>query len=48
MLLVGCPLDKARQIADDVCRSIAAYRFVWHEMMRSGRCVPPSCGSFMV
>ena len=28
MLLVGCPLDKARQIADDVCRSIAAYRFV--------------------
>src|SRR4029453_5221855 len=31
MLLVGCPLDKARQIADDVCRSIAAYRFVWHD-----------------
>jgi diguanylate cyclase (GGDEF)-like protein/PAS domain S-box-containing protein len=30
-LLVGCPLDKARQIADDVCRSIAAYRFVWHD-----------------
>ncbi len=28
MLLVGCPLEKARQIADDVCRSIAAYRFV--------------------
>jgi diguanylate cyclase (GGDEF)-like protein/PAS domain S-box-containing protein len=31
MLLVGCPLEKARQIADDVCRSIAAYRFVWHD-----------------
>jgi diguanylate cyclase (GGDEF)-like protein/PAS domain S-box-containing protein len=31
MLLVGCPLDKARQIADDVCRAIAAYRFVWHD-----------------
>jgi diguanylate cyclase (GGDEF)-like protein/PAS domain S-box-containing protein len=31
MLLVGCPLDKARQIADDVCRSIAAYRFTWHD-----------------
>ena len=31
MLLVGCPIDKARQIADDVCRSIAAYRFAWHE-----------------
>jgi diguanylate cyclase (GGDEF)-like protein/PAS domain S-box-containing protein len=31
MLLVGCPLDKARQIADDVCRAIAAYRFVWQD-----------------
>ncbi len=31
MLLVGCPLDKARQIADDVCRSIAQYRFGWHD-----------------
>jgi diguanylate cyclase (GGDEF)-like protein/PAS domain S-box-containing protein len=31
MLLVGCPLDKARQISDDVCRSIAAYRFAWHD-----------------
>jgi diguanylate cyclase (GGDEF)-like protein/PAS domain S-box-containing protein len=35
MLLVGCPLDKARQIADDVCRSIAAYRFVWHDRVFS-------------
>jgi diguanylate cyclase (GGDEF)-like protein/PAS domain S-box-containing protein len=31
LLLVGCPLDKARQIADDVCRSIAAYQFVWQD-----------------
>jgi EAL domain-containing protein (putative c-di-GMP-specific phosphodiesterase class I) len=31
MLLVGCPLDKARQIADDVCRSVAGYRFVWQD-----------------
>src|SRR4029078_2588261 len=27
MLLVGCPLEKARQIADDVCRSISAHPF---------------------
>jgi diguanylate cyclase (GGDEF)-like protein/PAS domain S-box-containing protein len=31
MLLVGCPLDKARQIADDVCRAVAAYQFVWQD-----------------
>jgi diguanylate cyclase (GGDEF)-like protein/PAS domain S-box-containing protein len=31
MLLVGCPLEKARQIADDVCRSVAGYRFVWQD-----------------
>jgi diguanylate cyclase (GGDEF)-like protein/PAS domain S-box-containing protein len=30
-LLVGCPLDKARQIADDVCRSVGDYRFVWKD-----------------
>ncbi|HEY8521829.1 MAG TPA: EAL domain-containing protein [Gammaproteobacteria bacterium] len=30
MLLAGCPLDKARQIADDVCRSVADYEFRWH------------------
>lgn len=35
MLLVGCPLEKARQIADDVCRSIAGYRFVWHDRVFS-------------
>jgi len=31
MLLTGCPLDKARQIADDVCRAVAGYRFVWQD-----------------
>ena len=28
-LLIGCPLDKARQIADDLTRSVGEYRFVW-------------------
>lgn len=31
MLLTGCPLDKARRIADDVCASIRDYRFVWRD-----------------
>src|SRR6185312_26900 len=31
MLLIGCPLEKARQIADDVCRSVNEYRFVWKD-----------------
>lgn len=31
MLLIGCPLDKARQIADDVCHKVADYRFVWKD-----------------
>jgi diguanylate cyclase (GGDEF)-like protein/PAS domain S-box-containing protein len=31
MLLLGCPLDKARQIADDVCRAVAEHRFVWRD-----------------
>ena len=35
MLLVGCPLEKARQIADDVCSSIADHRFVWREKIFS-------------
>ncbi len=29
LLLVGCPMDKARQIAESVVRAIADYRFVW-------------------
>ncbi len=31
LLLTGCPLDKARQIADDICRQIGDYRFVWRD-----------------
>jgi len=31
MLLIGCPLDKARQIADDICAAIRDYRFVWRD-----------------
>ncbi|MGI9259448.1 MAG: EAL domain-containing protein [Gammaproteobacteria bacterium] len=33
LLLVGCPLEKARQIADDVCHAVADYRFVWHDQI---------------
>jgi diguanylate cyclase (GGDEF)-like protein/PAS domain S-box-containing protein len=35
MLLVGCPLEKARQIADDVCTAVADHRFVWREKIFS-------------
>jgi len=31
ILLVGCPLQKARQIAGDVCRAVGDYRFVWKD-----------------
>ena len=31
LLLVGCPLEKARQIADDVVRAVSDYRFVWKD-----------------
>ena len=30
-LLIGCPLDKARQIATDICNAVADYRFVWKD-----------------
>jgi diguanylate cyclase (GGDEF)-like protein/PAS domain S-box-containing protein len=30
-LLIGCPIDKARQIANDTCNAIADYRFVWKD-----------------
>ena len=33
MLLIGCPLDKARQIADDVCAAIRDFRFVWRDQI---------------
>ena len=31
LLLVGCPLEKARQICDNVVRSVSDYRFVWKD-----------------
>jgi diguanylate cyclase (GGDEF)-like protein/PAS domain S-box-containing protein len=31
MLLAGCPLDKARQIADDICEAMAAHNFTWQD-----------------
>jgi len=31
MLLVGCPLPKARQIAEDVCSAVRSYRFTWQD-----------------
>jgi len=35
LLLLGCPLEKARQIADDICRAIAEHRFVWRDRVFS-------------
>ena len=31
MLLMGCPLEKARQIAGDVVQAVADHRFVWQD-----------------
>ena len=31
MLLWGCPLDKARQIADDVVQAVRDYQFTWRD-----------------
>jgi diguanylate cyclase (GGDEF)-like protein/PAS domain S-box-containing protein len=31
LLLAGCPLEKARQIADNVVRSVNDFRFVWRD-----------------
>ncbi len=30
-LLIGCPIEKARQIAADICNAISDYRFVWKD-----------------
>jgi diguanylate cyclase (GGDEF)-like protein/PAS domain S-box-containing protein len=35
ILLVGCPLEKARQIADDVVRAVNDHRFVWKDKIFS-------------
>ena len=31
LLLIRCPLEKARQIADDVCKAVRDHRFVWQD-----------------
>ena len=31
MLLIGCPLYKARQIAEDVCQAVSDYNFAWQD-----------------
>jgi diguanylate cyclase (GGDEF)-like protein/PAS domain S-box-containing protein len=31
MLLAGCPLDKARQIADDICQAVSDHKFAWQD-----------------
>jgi diguanylate cyclase (GGDEF)-like protein/PAS domain S-box-containing protein len=35
MLLIGCPLEKARQISDDVCAAIREFNFVWRDKIFS-------------
>ena len=35
ILLLSCPLQKARQIASDLCRSVNEYRFVWKDRIFS-------------
>jgi diguanylate cyclase (GGDEF)-like protein len=34
-VLIGCPLDKARQIAVDICNAVSDYRFVWQDKIFS-------------
>jgi diguanylate cyclase (GGDEF)-like protein/PAS domain S-box-containing protein len=35
LLLVGCPLKKGRQIADDLTRTLHEHRFVWKDRIHS-------------
>jgi diguanylate cyclase (GGDEF)-like protein/PAS domain S-box-containing protein len=35
ILLAGCPLEKARQIADDVVRAVSDHRFIWKDKIFS-------------
>jgi diguanylate cyclase (GGDEF)-like protein/PAS domain S-box-containing protein len=30
-LLIGCPIEKARQLASDICNAVSDYRFVWKD-----------------
>ena len=31
VILTGCPIEKSRQIATDICTAVADYRFVWKD-----------------
>lgn len=33
LLLIGCPLEKAQQITEDICKAVADYRFVWRDQI---------------
>jgi len=33
LLLIGCPLEKARQITDDICQAVSDHRFVWRNQI---------------
>jgi diguanylate cyclase (GGDEF)-like protein/PAS domain S-box-containing protein len=35
LLLTGCPLQKGRQIADDLARTMAEHRFVWRDRIHA-------------
>lgn len=35
LLLPGCPLDKGRQIADDLARAVGTHRFVWKDRIHA-------------
>jgi len=35
LLLTGCPLQKGRQIADDLAREVGEHRFVWRDRIHS-------------
>jgi diguanylate cyclase (GGDEF)-like protein/PAS domain S-box-containing protein len=35
LLLPGCPLDKGRQIADDLARAVGEHRFVWKDRIHT-------------
>jgi diguanylate cyclase (GGDEF)-like protein/PAS domain S-box-containing protein len=35
LLLTGCPLEKGRQIADDLTRAISEHRFVWRDRIHA-------------
>ncbi|MET0281854.1 MAG: EAL domain-containing protein [Steroidobacteraceae bacterium] len=35
LLLPGCPIDRGRQIAEDLARTVAGHRFVWRDQIHT-------------